>query len=77
MRFAHRRPPLQGRRARPVHRRVGTARPPSPEAAADRLRVLVDGVLVDGVLAHAVTRTDAHPARAARRLAAHVLDARD
>lgn len=44
----------------------------SPEAAADQLLVLVDGVL-----AHAVTRPDAHPARAARRLAVHVLDARD
>lgn len=43
---------------------------PSPDLAGDQILVLVDGVL-----AHAVTRPDAHPARAARAMATLVLDA--
>ncbi|MEU8264397.1 TetR family transcriptional regulator [Micromonospora sp. NPDC048999] len=43
---------------------------PDPAGAADQLLVLIDGVLV-----HALTRPDAHPARAARRLAKLLLDA--
>ncbi|WP_019629942.1 TetR/AcrR family transcriptional regulator [Actinomadura atramentaria] len=42
---------------------------PDPEFGANQLVVLVDGVL-----AHAVTRPGAHPALAARRLAETVLD---
>jgi AcrR family transcriptional regulator len=41
---------------------------PDPELGADQLLVLVDGVL-----AHAVTRPDAHPALAARPLAETIL----
>ncbi|MGI5489688.1 TetR/AcrR family transcriptional regulator [Microtetraspora malaysiensis] len=44
---------------------------PTPDFGADQLFVLVDGVL-----AHAVTRPDAHPALAARAMAEHVLDQR-
>ncbi|WP_231618919.1 TetR/AcrR family transcriptional regulator [Nonomuraea sp. SBT364] len=44
-------------------------RHPAPGFGADQILVLVDGVL-----AHAVTRPDAHPARAARALAEVVLD---
>lgn len=43
---------------------------PDPADGADQLLVLIDGVL-----AHAVTRPDAHPARAARKLAELLLDA--
>jgi AcrR family transcriptional regulator len=43
---------------------------PSPAFGADQLLVLVDGVL-----SHAVVRPEARPARAARALAEHVLDA--
>lgn len=42
---------------------------PDPGTGADQLLVLIDGVL-----AHAVTRPDAHPALAARRMARAVLD---
>ncbi len=42
---------------------------PDPDAGAAQL-----AVLVDGVLAHAVTRPDTHPARAARPLAEFILD---
>src|SRR4051812_49309565 len=42
---------------------------PDPEFAADQLLVLVDGVL-----AHGATRADAHPALAAKALAALLLD---
>lgn len=42
---------------------------PAPDFGADQLLVLVDGVL-----AHAATRPDAHPALAARALAELVLD---
>ena len=42
---------------------------PDPELAAGQLLVLVDGVM-----AHAVTRADVHPARAAKAMAALVLD---
>jgi AcrR family transcriptional regulator len=41
---------------------------PDPEFGADQLLVLIDGVL-----AHAVTRPHAHPARAAKALAAQIL----
>jgi AcrR family transcriptional regulator len=44
---------------------------PDPGFGADQLLVLIDGVL-----AHAVTRPDAHPALAARPLAEAVLDQR-
>jgi len=44
---------------------------PDPAFGADQLLVLVDGVL-----AHAVTRPDAHPALAARPLAEAILDQR-
>ncbi|GAA0937103.1 helix-turn-helix domain-containing protein [Actinocorallia libanotica] len=44
---------------------------PDPGFAADQLLVLIDGVL-----AHAVTRPDAHPALAARALAELLLDTR-
>ncbi|MFD2763593.1 TetR/AcrR family transcriptional regulator [Micromonospora eburnea] len=43
---------------------------PDPDLAADQLLVLIDGVL-----AHAVTRPDAHPAHAARGLVELLLDA--
>ncbi|MEU1470189.1 TetR/AcrR family transcriptional regulator [Streptomyces sp. NPDC005761] len=42
---------------------------PDPESGADQLLVLIDGTL-----AHAVTRPDAHPALAARGMAEMVLD---
>ncbi|MET7642078.1 TetR family transcriptional regulator [Streptomyces sp. NPDC005426] len=42
---------------------------PDPEFGADQLLVLIDGTL-----AHAVTRPDAHPALAAREMAAMLLD---
>ncbi|UGQ11465.1 TetR/AcrR family transcriptional regulator [Yinghuangia sp. ASG 101] len=42
---------------------------PAPDLGADQILVLVDGVL-----AHAVTRPDAHPALAARAIAILVLD---
>jgi AcrR family transcriptional regulator len=42
---------------------------PDPDLGANQLLVLIDGVL-----AHAVTRPDAHPARAARALAQLILD---
>ncbi|MGA9875390.1 MAG: TetR/AcrR family transcriptional regulator [Solirubrobacteraceae bacterium] len=42
---------------------------PTPDRAADQLLLLIDGVLV-----HAVTRPETHPAKAARELAEHVLD---
>ncbi|WP_106400856.1 TetR/AcrR family transcriptional regulator [Actinocorallia populi] len=44
---------------------------PDPGLGADQLLVLIDGVL-----AHAVTRPDAHPALAARAMAELVLDRR-
>ncbi|RKN45694.1 TetR/AcrR family transcriptional regulator [Streptomyces hoynatensis] len=44
---------------------------PDPALGANQL-----AVLVDGVLAHAVTRPEAHPALAARPLAELILDAR-
>lgn len=43
---------------------------PAPEFGADQLLVLIDGTL-----AHAVTRPDAHPALAARGMAELLLDA--
>jgi AcrR family transcriptional regulator len=43
---------------------------PAPDLGADQLLVLIDGTL-----AHAVTRADAHPARAARAMAQLVVDA--
>ncbi|HSA50203.1 MAG TPA: TetR/AcrR family transcriptional regulator [Yinghuangia sp.] len=43
---------------------------PAPDLGADQILVLVDGVL-----AHAVTRPDAHPALAAREIAVLILDA--
>jgi AcrR family transcriptional regulator len=43
---------------------------PDPDVGADQLLVLIDGVL-----AHAVTRPEAHPALAAKSLAGSVLDA--
>ncbi|WP_067473587.1 TetR/AcrR family transcriptional regulator [Actinomadura hibisca] len=42
---------------------------PTPDAGADQILVLIDGLL-----AHALTRPDAHPALAARDLAEFVLD---
>lgn len=43
---------------------------PDPAFGADQLLVLIDGVL-----AHAVTRPDAHPSRAAKAMAVQILDA--
>ncbi|WP_433367304.1 TetR/AcrR family transcriptional regulator [Actinoplanes sp. CA-142083] len=42
-----------------------------PDPAGEALQLLV---LIDGVLAHAVTRPDTHPARAAKKTAALILD---
>jgi AcrR family transcriptional regulator len=42
---------------------------PAPDFGADQLVVLIDGTL-----AHALTRPDAHPARAARAMAQLILD---
>ncbi|MEO3785561.1 helix-turn-helix domain-containing protein [Actinocorallia sp. B10E7] len=44
---------------------------PEPRLGADQLLVLIDGTL-----AHAVTRPDAHPAMAARMMAELILDSR-
>jgi AcrR family transcriptional regulator len=43
---------------------------PAPARAADQILLLIDGVLVG-----AVTRPETHPAKAARELAEHLLDA--